>query len=396
MTRRLTLRFALSLLAATVAIVAAAPAGAVSGGTTEPISAAPYVAWLNGHCTGTLISPTRVLTAGHCLYGASATDTNVLVGIDGNSELSGPHSVIEKQAIPVAGYSVAKGFHGVYAFSHANTNSQVGVDDVGIIILKRPVTGIAPVRVAGPGDDALTAPGTPVTLLGYGLTAEAALGQPGVATLPLQAGALTIIPNSRCATSYPGVIDSTELCTQDLVAHAPLVQACAGDSGGPTIVDTPTGPVQIGVTSWGPEVKDGLCGEKALPNVPMRTAAFYKFITQPHPVIEPYTVAGNHGGGLDRTASRITGDPHVGGTVKCIAPKLGGDRFKLTYSWSEPVGVKVKPVPGAHRQTLKITSAIYNREKGAHQLFCTATATNAGGSLGVEGSITMKRAAASR
>ncbi len=54
---RLVLCVVLALLAAPVL---AAPAGAVSGGAALPIEQAPYVAWLNGRCTGTLISPTRI------------------------------------------------------------------------------------------------------------------------------------------------------------------------------------------------------------------------------------------------------------------------------------------------------------------------------------------------
>jgi secreted trypsin-like serine protease len=394
MARKLPLSLLLSLLAMPIA---ASPAGAVSGGTTEPISDAPYLAWLDGHCTGTLISPTRVLTAGHCIYDSSASDTQILIGVDGNALESGPHSVIDKLALQAKGYSVAKGYRSSYAFSHANQNSQIADDDVGIVILKKPVTNIKPVRIAGPADDALMAPGTPVTLFGYGATADVPAGQPAPPTLPLQAGAMTVISNSRCAQDYPGAINSTEVCTQDLLPHSPLIQACAGDSGGPTIVTTPTGPVQIAVTSWGPEVMDGACGVKPLPEVPMRTAAFYKFITDPHPVIEPYiahggTFHGIHGIGFTSKHSKITGDPHIGGTVKCVGPKLGGSAFKRSYSWSQPVtGGAIKSVAGAHKQTLKITKAIYDREKPTHQLFCTATATNAGGSLGVDGSVTMKR-----
>jgi len=57
----------LLLIAALALAAAAAPAGAVSGGKKTAIAKAPYLAWLPSGCTGTLIAPDRVLTAGHCL-----------------------------------------------------------------------------------------------------------------------------------------------------------------------------------------------------------------------------------------------------------------------------------------------------------------------------------------
>jgi hypothetical protein len=68
-----------------VIALAVAPAGAVSGGNNEPIASAPYVAWLPSGCTGTLIAPDRVLTAGHCLDGFTPVGYSILVGKDGNS-----------------------------------------------------------------------------------------------------------------------------------------------------------------------------------------------------------------------------------------------------------------------------------------------------------------------
>src|SRR4051794_41703512 len=92
-------RFVLAVL---VTALAAAPAQAVSGGATLPIEQAPYVAWLGGRCTGTLISPTRILTAAHCLDGQDVADARVLVGVDGNTLKRGAG----KLAVPVRGYAV--------------------------------------------------------------------------------------------------------------------------------------------------------------------------------------------------------------------------------------------------------------------------------------------------
>ncbi len=94
---------------------------------------------------------------------------------------------------------------------------------------------------------------------------------------------MTVISASKCAKAYPRTIIASELCGQDLKSkHAPLIQACGGDSGGPFIHQTAQGPVQIGITSWGPEAKDAKCGTRPLPGVYMRVSSFASFINDPN------------------------------------------------------------------------------------------------------------------
>src|SRR5215813_13939295 len=114
------MRAVLGLSAVLAFLVATAPAGAVSGGATLPLEQAPYVAWLGGRCTGTLISPTRILTAGHCLDNHDASDELLLVGVDGN--LLSPQQR-DAQAIPVAGYSVHPKFKESFPFAHDNPSN---------------------------------------------------------------------------------------------------------------------------------------------------------------------------------------------------------------------------------------------------------------------------------
>ena len=290
--------------------------------------------------------------------------------------------------MPVLGYTVHPKFKEAFPFAHKRPENAIAVDDVGLILLKKPIRTIAPVRLAGAGDGAVEAGGVAAAILGYGDTAPLPdIGAP--ARAPLQQGALTVLGAGDCAKAYPRAIDASMICTADPAHQAPpFVTACAGDSGGPVIIQTPNGPVQVGITSWGPEVMNVDCGQRSLPNVAMRVSSFASFINRAKPVIEPYTTG--HG----PRGPRIVGVARVGNTVTCKPPKIAGAPFGLSYDWMVGRNVEVVPIRFHHGPRLKITKAIFERSRpaGHRTLFCTVTARNAGGSLGTSlGGARLKR-----
>ena len=338
------------------ALVSATPAHAVSGGETVAVSTVPYVVGLGG-CTGTLIAPDRVLTAAHCVTSYDRPDRiGIVIGEDKNKGWSGKFA-------HARGVAIMKGYKLQYPFAHRRAQNATAVNDVALVLLAKPVTNITPIRVAGPGDAALELPGRPVRLLGYGETGR------GHALTPLQGGDLTLISKPDCLKAYPGAVVDSEICAQDLSREGPLTQPCPGDSGGPLIVQGPDGPVQIGVTSWASEVKDKACGRARLPGVWMRLSRFRAFITDPDPVIGPWTAG----------QVRVTGSRRL----TCRAPAFEGSPAKLTYAWGVP------RYPHSVLREIRNPLAVYKGATSKHftvgarsrgrKLVCAVTARNAAG-----------------
>lgn len=231
-----------------------APFGArVVGGTpvtdgVYPFQAAPLYQpggtndYQRQFCGGSLITPTQVLTAAHCVefFGTGAgqlplADLRVVVGRTVLTSTQGQ----KRRAVSVAihpGYVPA-------TFSH----------DVAVINLAAPVTGIRPVAVVTPGTDALERPGTSLTVTGWGNTVAQPAGPGGGGVFfpdRLRQASVPIVSPVDCRTAYgtAGVpLDASMLC-----AGRTNLDTCQGDSGGPLFVKAvgSTGYLQVGITSW--------------------------------------------------------------------------------------------------------------------------------------------------
>jgi secreted trypsin-like serine protease len=342
------IRIGVALLAA--GLMLAAPAGAVSGGKKANVADVPFIASLPIGCTGTLIAPDRILTAGHCLDNFSPANFPIHIGTARNPGFT-------DGGLAARGFAVEPRFKESFPFAHRSPQNAIAQYDVGIILLAQPVTDVTPVKLGTSADEKV---GTSGSLFGYGI----ATASPRDFSTSLRTGDLTVIPASKCAKAYPKAIIASELCTQDLKSkHAPLVQACPGDSGGPTLVRTPDGPVEIGITSWGPEVKDAKCGVKPLPEVAMRVSSFLSFINDPNPVIEPFPTG-------DAPYPTVTGTAKVGQTLTCNVPPLGGSPATVSYRWL------------FHNKVISRTkTATATRDMVGHSVGCTAAARNASGHI---------------
>lgn len=184
-----------------------------NGGTATMLRAAVgFLAGGSRSCTGTLIRPDRVLTAGHC-------DDNQLFQVQDTKGADYSSAVID--FVEVTGYE------------HRGANQETDENiarDLAILQLETPLPGvIAPLAVAsGPLDGE-----TLVDLVGYGETAVGARDWGTKRTIETYATPLAPLPLLRVAKDGRNV-------------------ACFGDSGAPLLLWRDDGFEVVGVFSSGP------------------------------------------------------------------------------------------------------------------------------------------------
>jgi hypothetical protein len=160
-------------------------------------------------CSGVLVSPTLVLTAGHCVRDNPVA--SAVVFYEGSRSVRPPLRVAALARYDVVASDLPAGYGGLLELSL----------DTALLRLAAPVRGRAPVRIGGGGR-----PPAGLRLLGAGLSGE------GVGTLKTT----RLDPVLQTATGL-------------IIARTRGSEVCSGDSGGPVVAEGRGGPVLWGVAS---------------------------------------------------------------------------------------------------------------------------------------------------
>lgn len=210
------------------------------------------------NCSGSVVSPTAVVTAAHCVR-AGATRLTVWTGrfkLGAPGYQSGVSSVAVHPNYPLAGFP-----------------------DVAVLRLSVP-TPSPPIPLATPSEDAAYVyPGQSLSIAGFGQRNPLVFGKRKVGALM----ATDVIVRTRC-TRDRKFVPAAMICAIGRSLNRYIARdSCRGDSGGPLAALIPEGPRLFGVNSYAYVARFGIrsliaCGNSKLASVYTRVGGAYEFI----------------------------------------------------------------------------------------------------------------------
>lgn len=321
----------------------------ITGGSVVADASASYTVAIQtsfsaeetGGCSGTVLDPTHVLTAAHCVVEktARATPANVLVAV-GSTDIRTAESRAAGLVVGVAAIRV-----------HPRYRTDRYPDDVAVLTLAAPLdfsTG----RVSAlmlPAVGAAVQPGRRLTVTGYGITGT---GNDDFGVL--RRVEMTNLTSGQCGATAP----ATMLCAYRR-AHA----ACSGDSGG----TAQFGGQIVGVTNLAARrCEDGqnIFANVAAPEI--RTFIDAAVVEQDLTAAQtPLSPRGDE--------VKIQGTARVGRTLTCRRGQWSrGVRFR--YTFFRVRGSSEVDSPLRTKRTYKVRSSDRGRTIG-----CAVQVSNAGG-----------------
>jgi secreted trypsin-like serine protease len=181
-------------------------------------------------CTGTVVAPSLILTAGHCAENMKSGVVNKPAGYRVVTGTVDP-------MIPTPSVSTVLG-----VIVYPGLVRRVDDGDAALLVLSTPTT-VPAITLATTSEMAHLQAGSPAVMAGWGRTSY----EQKLPTVRLQSAATAVQARKWCKTNAPPFYAKNEICAVTPPSYATGV--CSGDSGGPLLAQLPTGgePIQIGI-----------------------------------------------------------------------------------------------------------------------------------------------------